>query len=101
MERNGRIKTNEGGASQLGEHNGSELNQQSTLMLMLPCLFKLIIKDRAPPLRMPEERRICLRSASLRKLMMNYSVYQVALINEPADGPISIPEDVFFGFSAG
>lgn len=37
------------GASQLGEHNGSELNQQSTLMLTLLCLFKLIIKDRAPP----------------------------------------------------
>lgn len=36
------------GASQLGEHNGCELNQQSTLMLMLLCLFKLIIKDRAP-----------------------------------------------------
>lgn len=83
----------------MGEHNGSELNQQSTLMLMLLCLFKLIIKDRAPPLPMPKERRICLRSALPRKLMMNYSVYQVAPINEPADGPVSIPEDVFFGFS--
>lgn len=31
--------------------------------------------------------------------MMNYSVYQVAPINEPADGPVFIPEDVFFGFS--
>ena len=48
-ERNRWIKKKWRGASQLGEHNGSELNQQSALMLMLLCLFKLIIKDRAPP----------------------------------------------------
>ncbi len=51
------------------------------------------------PLPMPEEQRICLCSALRRKLMMNYSVYQVTPINEPADGTVSIPEDVFFGFS--
>lgn len=33
----------------MGEYNGFELNQQSALALMLPCLFKLIIQDRAPP----------------------------------------------------
>lgn len=27
--------------------------------------------------------------------MINYSVYQVTPINESADGPVSIPEDVF------
>lgn len=55
------------GASRLGEHNGSKLNQQSTLMLMLLCLFKLIIKDMAPLLPMPEEQGICLCSALPRK----------------------------------
>ena len=68
-------------------------------MLMFLCLFKLIIKDRAPPSPVPEEQRICLCSALPGKLMMNYSVYQGASINKPADGPISIPEDTFFGFS--
>lgn len=62
-------------------------------MLTLLCLFKLIIKDRAPPPppSMPEERRICLCSTLPRKLMMNYFVYQVTPINKPADSPVSIP----------
>lgn len=42
----------------LGEDNESELNQQSALMLILFCLFNLIIKDRPPPLLMPEEQSI-------------------------------------------
>lgn len=48
-------------ASQLrmgGGYNGSELNQQSTLMLMLLCLSKLIIQDRAPPPIPPHARRV-------------------------------------------
>lgn len=40
----------------VGQPNRCELNQQSTLMLMLLCLFKLIIKDRAAPPPPPHAR---------------------------------------------
>lgn len=56
-------------------------------MLMLLCLFKLIIKDRATPPHLTQQR-IYLCSDLPGKVMMNYPVYLAGPIKEPADSPI-------------